>query len=124
MADDLYQQLREHVREMNKLLKSHRTQPRRSRERTGAPDARLLELCAGAFNTSPKEVLANSRQQEMVFARHLYCYIRHRHHGISPEQIGAELGRHRTTVLNSLKKAADLLQVDREFKKKYNEVMT
>ena len=82
MADDLYQQLREHVREMNRLLKSHKTQPRRSRERTGVPDTRLLERCAEAFNTSPKEAMDNSRQQERVFARHLYCYVRHRHHGI------------------------------------------
>ena len=119
----LYQEMRTLVKKMNNVLKSHRTQPRRSRERIGAPDTRLLERCAEAFNTSAKQVLANSRQQEIVFARHLYCYIRRWYHDISPEQIGAELGRHRTTVLNAINKAADLIEVDREFKKKYEEIL-
>ena len=121
----LYQEIRALVKKMNNVLKTHagKPAPKPRLKRDCAPATPLLERCAEAFNTSAKQVMANSRRQECVFARHLYCYIRRWHHGMHPEQIGAELGRHRTTVLNAINKATDLIKVDREFKKKYEEVL-
>jgi chromosomal replication initiation ATPase DnaA len=126
----LYQELHKHVREMNSLLKTHAgkraPKPRQKHDHTptGMADISLLKRCAEAFNTTAEEIISKSREQNVSLARHLYCYIRHTQYGVAPEHVGEELGRHRTTMLNSIKKAIDLLEVDRNFRKKYEEILS
>ncbi|MDR1182572.1 MAG: hypothetical protein LBL13_11400 [Bacteroidales bacterium] len=126
----LYDEIHKHVREINGLFRRYnkernqtKARARKNHEYTGVPDTRLLECCANAFGTSAKEIMSSSKRQNLAEARQLYCYIRYRHYGISPEQVGAELGRHRTTAIHSIKTASNLLEVDRNFRKKYNEII-
>jgi chromosomal replication initiation ATPase DnaA len=127
---DLYQQLYTRVREMESILKKHRKgasvrAPRtlNPRNKPSGANARLLEQCAQAFNISAEKIISDSRAQNAAVARHLYSYIRYHHSSVLPQTLGKELGRHRTTVLHSLKQAADLLKVDKSFRKKYNEII-
>jgi chromosomal replication initiation ATPase DnaA len=126
----LYDEIHKHVREINSLFRKYNKErnPTKARagqnhEHDGVPDTHLLERCAIAFGTSVKEIMSNSKRQNLAAARQLYCYIRHHHYGISPGQVGAELGRHRTTVIHSIKTASDLLEVDKSFRKKYSEIV-
>jgi chromosomal replication initiation ATPase DnaA len=131
IEDKLYQEISRHVREMNNLLKAHtrekapRVRQRRDYSQTGTTNIPLLERCADAFNVSTGEIISSSRRQNLAIARHLYFYIRYHHHNMPPsEQLGKELGRHRTTVMHSIKKARDLLSVDKNFRKKYEKIIS
>jgi chromosomal replication initiation ATPase DnaA len=126
----LYDEIHKHVREINGLFRKYnkernptKAQAGNNHEHDGVPDTHLLEQCANAFGTSVKEIMSKSKRQNLAAARQLYCYIRHRHYGMSPEQVGAELRRHRTTAIHSIKMATDLIEVDKSFRKKYNEIV-
>jgi chromosomal replication initiation ATPase DnaA len=128
----LHQEITKRVRDINSLLKAYaresapnpKQRVRRCKQ-PGTPHARLLECCAETFGAAPAKIMSNSRENELSLARHMYYYIRYRHHGIQPSQeLGEELGRHRTTACHSIKKAADLLVVDRNFRKKYEEILS
>jgi chromosomal replication initiation ATPase DnaA len=123
----LYDEIYKHVREIDGLLKKYkgksRVKPKPHYECNGKTDMLLLERCATVFEASKESIISNSRKQNLVLARQLYCYIRYHHNNMLPQQIAEELGRDRTTVLHSIKQIGDLLQVDKILKKKYNQII-
>lgn len=71
------------------------------------------------FGVTQTQILSNSRKREIVEARQLLMYYYNRIEGLSLSNTGIKFNKDHATVLHACKKVDDLIQVDKEFKNKY-----
>ncbi len=75
----------------------------------------LQMLVCDAYQVSWECVAGKSQKQQQVFARHAYCYLAHHYmylHKHHTELMGTLGGRDRTTILNSIKTATNMLETN------------
>lgn len=65
------------------------------------------------------KIAVKSRRREIVEARHIYCLIARKHTDFNLRNIGQEVKRDHTSVLHSVKRAKEYLEVDEEFRNKF-----
>ncbi len=83
--------------------------------------ADMIKLTAKFFNLSVSQILSKHRYRELVIARHLfYYYGRAVGYGWRTLAI-ATGGRDHTTAIHGYKTIADLIEVDKETKKLYDQ---
>ena len=82
---------------------------------------KLLNCISKYYNIPKKEITGTHRQREKVICRQMFCYIaRENMPETSLESIGGALGgRDHSTIIYSIQKAADLMIVEKKFKKDY-----
>lgn len=65
-------------------------------------------------------IAVKSRKRHLVEARYIFCLLCRKHTIYTLDQIGIEINRDHSTIVHSEKMAKEFLQVDPEFKQKFN----
>lgn len=82
---------------------------------------KILECCASVFEVDVEDMISPSRKQQFAMARHAFCKIVRERTSETYGSIGKFLsGRDHATIVNSRKKAGDLIDTYPWFKDKYN----
>jgi len=72
------------------------------------------------------QIIKQDRKKQVVFDRHMFCYIMHKHFGFGWVAIAAILHeenrpkRNHASVINAYKKCEDLIDTDFEYRQLYN----
>lgn len=80
----------------------------------------ILTTIALLADISIDDLISYNRTQNVVFARHLACYVLYQK-GYTLSQIGNKINRDHTTVLHSVRVASDLLTYPNPLKALYQE---
>ena len=90
---------------------------------------KVMITTASLYEITPDKMWIRCRKDEIVDARQTAILVIYENYGnagdirgYSLSKIGSFFNQHHTTIINSIKKAKDLLDVDSEFCEKYNEV--
>lgn len=85
----------------------------------------ILEKVCEYFNVKTEDVFTSSRKQNIVQVRQIAMYFAQKLTGLSSARIGALIGkRNHATVLYSCNQVQDCIQVDKNFKRKMDELET
>lgn len=68
------------------------------------------ELCSLTGYSYP-ELTENNRTERVSTARHAVCYVLRNKYELTPREIGSEIQRDRATVIHSIKRFGELLEV-------------
>ena len=81
----------------------------------------LFELC-DIFLISPEKLKERNRRRDVMYCKHIYCYVACMITGRTLREIGAYLGhRDHTTVIHSRETVKDLISCnDESFMKRWN----
>ena len=81
---------------------------------------KILQCCALVFDTSPEDIIGTCRKQQYTMPRHAFCKLTRERTSETFSSIGQFLsGRDHATVVNSSKKARDLIETYPWFRDKY-----
>lgn len=75
-----------------------------------------LEAIATVFEVEVEELIGKRRLQHIAEARHAYCYILHSTTRLSLRGIADPILRHHATVINSVKIAERLIEIDGQYR--------
>lgn len=75
----------------------------------------ILDAIEKVTGISPRMLLDKTRKRPIVYARHIFCYHMRDKTTLSLTEIGTELGRDHTTVINSVRVYGDLYETDDAF---------
>ena len=93
--------------------------------RQAASAKQINKAVAKYVDVTMRDLIGNSRRQNVVWARALAAYLIRTIHGFSYGEIGRHLGdRDHTTVLHAVRRAKKLLETDLEFKQAAMEMMS
>ena len=85
-----------------------------------SPHDRAQRIISGVSNALKVDMNVHTRKRYVVWARHIARYLIRQSTSLSLNDIGQLTGQvDHATVLNSCKRATDLIDVDREFKEMY-----
>ena len=79
----------------------------------------FLLLACDTFETTIDLVLSRTREDPTRYVRAFYCKYIMSLGTYSDFQVGKRIHRHRTTVLNAVHTANDLIDTDKEYKRKW-----
>ena len=82
---------------------------------------KALEIVTERQGISRKDILGKCREVKIQTGRHIVCWLL-RYQEWPYLKIGAALGVHHGTVMNSCRRINDRIQVDRKFVKKWPEL--
>ena len=80
----------------------------------------LLDLLAQETNVTTAQILGRSRLRPICDARHIIAGLLRESGRYSSTFIGKSLGRNHATILHSVKRCNNLVEVDKAFRTKYN----
>jgi len=118
----IYDMQKKHAEEVKRLRKEI-VQPRLDIKKNEQTWHDVMKAVCQVFNMTPDEIQSQSRKQEFVFARHMFCYLCRKHLCISLTEIGRILTRDHSTIINAVSKASDLIEFDRITKQRYEFTM-
>ena len=88
---------------------------------TNADMHKILQCCAMVFEIDVEDMVSPCRKQQFALARHAFCKIARDRTSETYESIGRFLsGRDHATVVNSRRRAGDLVETYPWFRDKYN----
>jgi len=83
----------------------------------------IIEETAKCFMLTPEDVKGQSRQANIVMARHIAMYLVRKITNLSLNEIGKEFdGRHHTTVMTSVKLVEKRMRDDKDFSNKIKDI--
>lgn len=84
----------------------------------------LVDIIATVSGVEKKNIIGKERYRKFVIPRYIFGYIAKRRYGYTFEQIGEVLGTHHSTVIYSVGKVKDLLDINDDYLvPMYNEVV-
>jgi len=83
----------------------------------------VMRAVCQTYNMTPDEIQSQNRKQEVMFARHMFCYLCRKHLSMPLSGIGKILMRDHSTIINSVTKASDLIEFDKITKQRYELTM-
>jgi len=92
-----------------------------SNKKVDITDAIIKKICTLA-GKNIDQIKCRSRKQDIVFLRHIICYILHKK-GFSLSQIGLKLNRNHATVLHSIRVVSDMLTYPNPLNDLYNRII-
>ena len=75
----------------------------------------LVDIISSVSGVEKKDILGKERYRKFVIPRYIFGYIAKRRYGYTYEQIGEVLGSHHSTVIYSVNKVADLIDIQDEY---------
>lgn len=75
----------------------------------------LVDIIASVSGVEKKNILGKERYRKFVIPRYIFSYVAKRRYGYTYEQIGEVLGTHHSTVIYSVNKVKDLLDIQDEY---------
>lgn len=87
----------------------------------------VLSCVSRSLGVEEKDILSQSRKADIAEARHIFCYEAKRKVMVNKKkanltEIGLFLNRNHATVINSLNKYKNYIEVDKQFRDKANRV--
>jgi chromosomal replication initiation ATPase DnaA len=107
-----------HAQEI-KRLKQEIVQPRLDITKNEQTWNDVMRAVCQVFNMTPDAIQSQNRKQDIVFARHMFCYLCRKHLQMSLVDIGRILMRDHSTIINAVRKANDLIEFDKITKQRY-----
>lgn len=75
----------------------------------------LLDIVASVSGVEKKNIVGKERYRKFVIPRYIFSYLAKRRYGYTYEQIGEALDSHHSTVIYSVNKVADLIDIQDEY---------
>lgn len=75
----------------------------------------LVDIIASVSGVEKKNILGKERYRKFVIPRYIFSYVAKRRYGYTFEEIGDALGTHHSTVIYSVNKVKDLLDIQDEY---------
>jgi chromosomal replication initiation ATPase DnaA len=75
----------------------------------------LVDIIASVSGVEKKNILGKERYRKFVIPRYIFSYVAKRRYGYTFEEIGEALGTHHSTVIYSVSKVKDLLDIEDEY---------
>ena len=107
-----------------KRLKQEIVQPRLDITKNEQTWNDVMRAVCQVFNTTPDEIQSQNRKQDLVFARHMFCYLCRKHLKMTYLSIGKILHRDHSTIINSVQVYESLVEYDRTTNKLYVESLS
>jgi chromosomal replication initiation ATPase DnaA len=114
----IYELNKRHAEQINRL-KLEIVQPRLDITKNEQTWHDVMRAVCQTFNLTPDEIQSQNRKQELIFARHMFCYLCRKHLQMSLVDIGRILMRDHSTIINAVSKASDLIEYDKITKQRY-----
>jgi len=114
----IYELNKRHAEQINRL-KLEIVQPRLDITKNEQTWHDVMRAVCQTFNLTPDEIQSQNRKQELIFARHMFCYLCRKHLQMSLVDIGKILMRDHSTIINAVRKASDLIEFDKITKQRY-----
>lgn len=118
----IYELNKRHAEQINRL-KLEIVQPRLDITKNEQTWHDVMRAVCQTFNLTPDEIQSQNRKQELIFARHMFCYLCRKHLQMSLADIGRILMRDHSTIINAVSKASDLIEYDKITKQRYELTM-
>lgn len=114
----IYELNKRHAEQINRL-KLEIVQPRLDITKNEQTWHDVMRAICQTFNLTPDEIQSQNRKQELIFARHMFCYLCRKHLQMPLVEIGRILMRDHSTIINAVSKASDLIEYDKITKQRY-----
>lgn len=75
----------------------------------------LVDIIATVSGVEKKNIIGKERYRKFVIPRYIFTYIAKRRYGYTFEEIGEVIDSHHSTVIYSVNKVNDLLEINDEF---------
>ena len=82
----------------------------------------LIKRVCESYEISEKELKSKRRFRELVEARQICQYVMHKVYGITCSKTGDEFGKAHDTVLYSCTTIAGIMEYDKDFRNKVNNI--
>lgn len=108
-----------HSRELTRL-KNEILRPKCDINHIEAHWTDAMRVCCQMYDVTPDQIIAQTRKQNIVFARHLYTYLCRHHLGMTFNSIGNTLHRDHSTIMHGINVYGNSINYDKPTKKIYD----
>jgi chromosomal replication initiation ATPase DnaA len=107
-----------------KKLKEEIINPRCKINEIDAEWAEAMRVVAIIYDVTPDAIVDKVRTQNIMDARHLFCYLCRKHLKMTYLSVGKILNRDHSTIINSVQVYESLIEYDRTSNKLYVEALS
>jgi len=111
------------IREVNKL-KREIINPKCKINEIDAQWTEAMRVVSIVYDVTPDAILEKVRTQNIMDARHLFCYLCRKHLKMTYLSVGKILHRDHSTIINSVQVYESLIEYDRTSNKLYVEALS
>ena len=111
------------IREVNKL-KREIINPKCKINEIDAQWTEAMRVVSIVYDVTPDAILEKVRTQNIMDARHLFCYLCRKHLKMTYLSVGKILHRDHSTIINSVQVYESLIEYDRTINKLYLESLS
>ena len=112
-----------HIRDI-KELKEQIIRPKIKINELDAEWTEAMRVVAIVYDVTPDAIVDKVRTQNIMDARHLFCYLCRKHLKMTYLSIGKILDRDHSTIINSVQVYESLIEYDRTSNKLYVEALS
>ena len=85
--------------------------------------AKLVEICASEFKTTPVAMQSKTRKQNVVFARHIAMYIMRNKYKMTYYSICFIFNRTHATAIHAIENVENMVATDKFFREKFESIL-
>jgi len=83
---------------------------------------RLAEIVAREYGVTVEDILSKTRHKSVAVARHVIAYLGDQMFGLGSTEIGRQLDRDHSTIINSFEYCNNRLETDADFAERLNRI--